>query len=140
VITCYPADDDGTLYLFYLIVQKYGWAWMDKYMATKPNFDQGHLPVARSVASGENIATSDASSSDWPFKREGKLEIVWSAVDGAPVFTPTGGIFNDAPHRRATRTSRGGLLLPGREASTCRLLKASSHSRLTRSPTTIASS
>jgi hypothetical protein len=48
---------DATLYLFHLIVQKYGWAWMDKYIATKPNFIQSHLPVARSVASGENIAT-----------------------------------------------------------------------------------
>jgi ABC-type Fe3+ transport system substrate-binding protein len=63
VITCYPADDDATLYLFHLIVQKYGWAWMDKYMASKPNFVQGHLPVARSVASGENITSFDASSS-----------------------------------------------------------------------------
>ena len=72
VITVYPADDDAALYLFHLIVQKYGWGWMDRYMATKPNFIQGHLPVARSVASGENIATFDASSSVWPFKREGK--------------------------------------------------------------------
>ena len=63
VITVYPADDDAALYLYHLIVQKYGWGWMDKYMATKPNFIQGHLPVARSVASGENIATFDASSS-----------------------------------------------------------------------------
>jgi hypothetical protein len=54
VITCYPADDDATLYLMYLIVQKNGWSWMDKYMANKPNFVQGHLPVARSVADGEN--------------------------------------------------------------------------------------
>ena len=63
VISVYPADDDAALYLFHLIVQKYGWDWMDKYMANKPNFVQGHLPVARSVASGENIATLDASSS-----------------------------------------------------------------------------
>jgi hypothetical protein len=62
VITVYPADDDAALYLYHLIVQKYGWGWMDKYMATKQNFIQGHLPVARSVASGENIATFDASS------------------------------------------------------------------------------
>jgi len=103
VITCYPADDDATLYLFYLIVQKYGWAWMDKYMATKPNFVQGHLPVARSVASGENIATFDASSSVWPFRREGKLEIVWSPVDGTPIFTLTGGILKDAPHPNAAK-------------------------------------
>ncbi len=103
VITVYPADDDATLYLFHLIVQKYGWDWMDKYMGTKPNFIQGHLPVARSVASGENIATFDASSSVWPFRREGKLEIVWSPVDETPIFTLTGGIFKDAPHPNAAK-------------------------------------
>src|SRR6476646_4075612 len=103
VITVYPADDDAALYLYHLIVQKYGWGWMDKYMATKPNFIQGHLPVARRVASGENIATFDASSSVWPFKREGKLEIVWSPVDETPVFTLTGGIFKDAPHPNAAK-------------------------------------
>jgi len=72
-------------------------------MATKPNFVQGHLPVARSVASGENIVTFDASSSAWPFRREGKLETVWSPVDETPVFTLTGGIFKGAPHPNAAK-------------------------------------
>jgi ABC-type Fe3+ transport system substrate-binding protein len=103
VITCYPADDDATLYLFHLIIRKYGWGWMDKYMASKPSFVQGHLPVARSVAAGENIATFDASSSVWPFRREGKLEMVWSPVDETPVFTLTGGIFKGAPHPNAAK-------------------------------------
>jgi ABC-type Fe3+ transport system substrate-binding protein len=103
VITCYPADDDATLYLFHVIVQKYGWGWMDKFMANKPNFVQGHLPVARSVASGENFATFDASSSVWAFKRQGKLEVVVSPVDETPVFTLTGGIFKDAPHPNAAK-------------------------------------
>jgi ABC-type Fe3+ transport system substrate-binding protein len=103
VITCYPADDDATLYLFHLIVKKYGWDWMDKYTANKPNYVQGHLPVARSVASGENIVTLDASSSVWEFKRQGKLEVVWSAADETPVFTLTGGIFKDAPHPNAAK-------------------------------------
>jgi ABC-type Fe3+ transport system substrate-binding protein len=103
VITCYPADDDATLYLFHVIIQKYGWGWMDKYMASKPHFVQGHLPVARSVANGENIATFDASSSVWAFKRQGKLEVVWSPVDETPVFTLTGGIFKDAPHPNAAK-------------------------------------
>jgi ABC-type Fe3+ transport system substrate-binding protein len=103
VITCYPADDDATLYLFHVIIQKYGWGWMDKYMANKPNFVQGHLPVARSVAAGENIATFDASSSVWPFRRQGKLDVVWSPADETPVFTLTGGIFKDAPHPNAAK-------------------------------------
>jgi ABC-type Fe3+ transport system substrate-binding protein len=148
VITVYPADDDAALYLYHLIVQKYGWGWMDKYMATKPNFIQGHLPVARSVASGENIATFDASSSVWPFKREGKLEIVWSPVDETPVFTLTGGIFKDAPHPNAAKLyltwflarEQQSRLGSSRRASTCRRLKASNRSRLTKLPTTIGSS
>ena len=103
VITCYPHDDDATLYLFHVIVQKYGWDWMTKFTANKPNYVQGHLPVARSVASGENIATFDASSSVWEFKRQGKLEVVWSPEDETPVFTLTGGIFKDAPHPNAAK-------------------------------------
>jgi ABC-type Fe3+ transport system substrate-binding protein len=103
VITCYPADDDATLYLFHVIVQKYGWGWMDKYTASKPNYVQGHLPVARGVADGSNIATFDASSSVWEFKRQGKLEVVVSPEDETPVFTLTGGIFKDAPHPNAAK-------------------------------------
>ena len=103
MITCYPADDDATLYLFHVIVQKYGWGWMDKYTANKPNYVQGHLPVARTVADGSNFATFDASSSVWEFQKQGKLEVVWSPVDETPVFTWTGGIFKDAPHPNAAK-------------------------------------
>jgi ABC-type Fe3+ transport system substrate-binding protein len=103
MISVYPADDDAALYLFHCIVQKYGWDWMEKYTANKANYVQGHLPVARSVASGENIVTLDASSSVWPFRREGKLEVVWSPEDETPVFTLTGGIFKDAPHPNAAK-------------------------------------
>jgi ABC-type Fe3+ transport system substrate-binding protein len=104
LISVYPHDDDAALYLFHLIVQKYGWSWMDRYMANKPNFIQGHLPVARSVAEGKNAATLDATSSVWPFKRAGQpVEVAFSEVDETPVFTLTGGIFKDAPHPNAAR-------------------------------------
>jgi len=104
LISVYPHDDDAALYLFHLIVQKYGWSYMDRYMANKPNFIQGHLPVARSVAEGNNAATLDATSSIWPFKRAGQpVEVAFSEVDETPVFTLTGGIFKDAPHPNAAR-------------------------------------
>jgi ABC-type Fe3+ transport system substrate-binding protein len=118
VITCYPADDDATLYLFYLIVQKYGWPWMDKYMANKPNFVQGHLDVARSVGSGANIATFDATSTVWPFMREGKVNVVFSPVDETPVFTATGGIFKAAPHPNAAKLYLTWLLAREQQAKT----------------------
>jgi ABC-type Fe3+ transport system substrate-binding protein len=104
LISVYPHDDDAALYLFYLIVQKYGWDYMAKYMANKPNFVQGHLPVARSVAEGKNAATLDATSSIWGFKRAGQpVEVAFSEVDETPVFTLTGGIFKDAPHPNAAK-------------------------------------
>ena len=104
LISVYPHDDDAALYLFHLVVQKYGWGYMDRYMANKPNFIQGHLPVSRSVAEGSNAATLDATSSAWPFKRGGQpVEVAFSEVDETPVFTLTGGIFKDAPHPNAAR-------------------------------------
>ena len=60
VVAAYPADDDATLYLCYTIVQKYGWEYMDKYMANRPNFIQGHLSVQRSISSGQNLVTPDS--------------------------------------------------------------------------------
>ncbi len=118
VITCYPADDDATLYLFYLIVQKYGWVWMDKYMANKPNFVQGHLDVARSVGAGTNVATFDATSTVWPFLREGKVNVVFSPVDATPVFTATAGIFKNAPHPNVAKLYLTWLLAREQQART----------------------
>ena len=57
VVTAYPADDDVTLWVFNHIVQKYGWSYMDKYMAQKPTFIQGHLGEQRSIGSGQNLVT-----------------------------------------------------------------------------------
>jgi ABC-type Fe3+ transport system substrate-binding protein len=104
LISVYPHDADAALYLFHIIVQKYGWEWMGRYMANKPNFVQGHLPVARSVADGSNAATLDATSTIWGLKRTGQpVEVAFSPVDDTPVFTLTGGIFKDAPHPNAAK-------------------------------------
>jgi ABC-type Fe3+ transport system substrate-binding protein len=105
LISVYPHDDDAALYLFHLIVQKYGWNWMDRYMANKPHFIQGHLPVARAIAEGKMAATLDATvTTAGGLKRGGApLEIVFSAEDETPVFTVTGGIFKDAPHPNAAK-------------------------------------
>ena len=60
IVTPYPADDDVTLWVFHHIVQKYGRDYMDKYMAMKPNFIQGHLGQQRSIASGQNVVAFDS--------------------------------------------------------------------------------
>ena len=104
LITCYPADDDATLYLFHTIVQKYGWGYMDRYMANKPNLVQGHLGVARSVAAGTDLVTFDATSTVDGLKRAGQpIASVFSEQDATPLFTLTAGIFKDAPHPNAAK-------------------------------------
>jgi len=105
LISVYPQDDDAALYLFHLIVQKYGWSWMDRYMASKPHFVQGHLPVARAIAEGKMAATLDATiTTAGGLKRQGApIEIVFSEQDETPVFSVTGGIFKDAPHPNAAK-------------------------------------
>jgi ABC-type Fe3+ transport system substrate-binding protein len=91
LVTAYPADDDATLYVFYTIVQKHGWGYMDKYMAMKPTFIQGHLGVLRSIADGENLATFDATASTvGALKHAGQpIEFAFATKEATPVFTLT---------------------------------------------------
>jgi ABC-type Fe3+ transport system substrate-binding protein len=105
LVTAYPADDDATLYVFDTIVKKYGWSYMKKYMAQKPNFIQGHLAELRSVASGTNLITFDSTSSTTgALKKSGQsIDFAFPEHDAMPTFVVTAGIFKDAPHPNAAR-------------------------------------
>ena len=105
LVTAYPADDDATLYVFATIVDKYGWSYMDKYMAQKPNFIQGHLGELRSIADGTNAVTFDStSSSTGALKRAGRpIDFAFPESDAMPTFFITAGLFKDAPHPNAAK-------------------------------------
>jgi ABC-type Fe3+ transport system substrate-binding protein len=105
LVTAYPADDDATLYVFDTIVKKYGWGYMKKYMAQKPNFIQGHLAELRSIASGTNFVTFDSTSSTTgALKKSGQpIDFAFPERDAMPTFFITTGIFKDAPHPNAAR-------------------------------------
>jgi ABC-type Fe3+ transport system substrate-binding protein len=106
VITAYPHDDDASLYLFSTIVDKYGWSWMERYMANRPTFIQGHLGVAQRIAAGHSALTFDLpvrSGLDY-FKKVGKpVELYFSPVERTPVFFNTVGILRGAPHPNAAK-------------------------------------
>src|SRR5215471_13725775 len=89
IVTVYPTDDDATLYNFALIVRKYGWNYMKKYMANEPFFIQGHRDVAARVRSGADFASFDVSGG-----AGATLKTVMSAKDKTPVFFTAGGILN----------------------------------------------
>jgi ABC-type Fe3+ transport system substrate-binding protein len=120
VISCYPADDDAALYAFYSIVQKYGWSYMDRYMANQPNFVQGHLGVARSIASGENLVTFDTIASiSMDQKNLGLAQAVaFPQTDALPIWPFTAAIFKSAPHRNAAKLFLTWYLSPEVQAKT----------------------
>jgi ABC-type Fe3+ transport system substrate-binding protein len=114
MITCYPHDDDATLYLFHAIAQKYGTDYIDKYLANEPNWVQGHLGVSRSVAAGTNLVTFDATTSTvLNLKKAGQpIEFAFSEIDPIPVYYSTAGIFKDAPHPNAAKLYLSWVLAP----------------------------
>jgi ABC-type Fe3+ transport system substrate-binding protein len=114
VVSCYPSDDDATLYVFYNIVQKYGWSYMDRYMANQPNFIQGHLGVVRSIASGENLVTFDTIATiSMDQKNLGLAQAVaFPESDPLPIWPFTAAIFKSAPHPNATKLFLSWYLTP----------------------------
>jgi ABC-type Fe3+ transport system substrate-binding protein len=105
LITCYPHDDDATLYLFYTLAQKYGWAFIDRYMATEPAFVEGHLGIVQAISAGRKAATFDCSARiALDAKDKGAaIEIAFSQIDPVPVFYNTNAILRNAPHPNAAK-------------------------------------
>ena len=120
IITCYPADDDATLFVFYTIVQKYGWSYMDKYMANKPYFIQGHLGVERGISSGAHFISFDATATTVGAAKEAgsPIELVFSQDDPTAFFTLTAGIFKDAPHPNAAKLFLNWYMQPEQQSRT----------------------
>jgi ABC-type Fe3+ transport system substrate-binding protein len=100
LVTTDPSEDDASLLTFRGIVEKYGWDYMDKYMAQKPSFvTTGHANVSNAIAAGVSLATFDSTSTTPRLKRDGKpIEAVLSQADAIPVFLVAAAIFKDAPH------------------------------------------
>ncbi|MGC1326783.1 MAG: extracellular solute-binding protein [Xanthobacteraceae bacterium] len=119
-VTPYPADDDVTLWVFYHIVQKYGWGYMDKYMATKPNFIQGHLGEQRSIGSGQNLVTFDSIYNiTTVLKKQGmKVDSHFATEDATPFWPLSGAIFKGAPHPNAAKLFLTWLLEPAQQVAT----------------------
>jgi len=105
IVSAYPADDDATLFVFYDIIKKHGWSYMDKYMANKPNFIQGHLGELKSIAEGKNAVTFDSTNSTTgALKKAGQpIDFAFPASEVMPAFFITAGIFKAAPHPNAAK-------------------------------------
>ena len=67
---------------------KYGWGYMTQYMKQEPKFVQGHINVARSLASGASLVSFDANVSstfDVQHRAGGKIILAGLTYDLLPV-------------------------------------------------------
>ena len=94
LITTDPSDDDASLLTFNGIVEKYGWSFMDKYLAQKPRFVRdGHATVSNAIAAGEMLASFDSTSTTPRLIRAGKpIQLVLSQDDPTPLFLVAGAL------------------------------------------------
>ena len=104
-ITCYPHADDATLYLFHTLQQKYGWAFIDRYMKSGPAFVEGHAGVVQAIAAGEKSVSFDCSThmTAEPIAKGLPIAVTFSKADPTPVFFNTAGILAAAPHPNAAK-------------------------------------
>jgi ABC-type Fe3+ transport system substrate-binding protein len=118
LITTDPTVDDAALTTFSTIVEKYGWGYMDKYMAQKPTFTiTGHATVSNAIASGEKLATFDSTTTTPQLQRQGKpIVAAFSQADKTPVFLVAAAIFKDAPHPNAAKLFLNWFLAPEQQS------------------------
>jgi ABC-type Fe3+ transport system substrate-binding protein len=104
-ITCYPHDDDATLYLYWTLAQHHGWDFIDRYMKSGPAFVEGHLGVVNAIAAGRKRVTFDCSAHMVPAlqAKGAPIEARFSPRDPTPVFYNTSAILRAAPHPNAAK-------------------------------------
>ena len=78
-----------------MIVEKYGWDYMDKYMAQLSFVTTGHAAVSNAIAAGEKL-TFDSTSTTPRLKAQGNPIEPDSKADRTPVFLVGAAIFKDA--------------------------------------------
>jgi ABC-type Fe3+ transport system substrate-binding protein len=97
IVSTYPHDDDLTLYSNSLIVEKYGWAMIEKLLKQDMQFVRSHVLVAQQTAKGERPVTFDQIS------QFNKVRFVAPDDMPMPVYPITTGIFAKAPHPNAAK-------------------------------------
>jgi ABC-type Fe3+ transport system substrate-binding protein len=97
IVSTYPHDDDLTLYLYTLIVERYGWGMIEKLLKQDVKFVRSHVLVAHETEKGERPVTFDQIS------QFNKVRFIAPDDLPMPVYPITTGIFAKAPHPNAAR-------------------------------------
>ena len=98
VISTYPHEDDVTLYLYSLLVERHGWSFINQLLAGSPQFVNGHLGVVEGLASGTAALSFDHIISLGAADRQaGRLAFAVPAEDPMPVWPQSAAIIAGSP-------------------------------------------
>ncbi|HEY7067528.1 MAG TPA: extracellular solute-binding protein [Chloroflexota bacterium] len=117
-ITTYPQADELALYRYDTIVQKYGWEFVERLLANRPQFLRGHLGVAQEISAGRAGVSFDATLETALAAQAAGAPIATRIpeAEGMPIWAQPSGIFRAAPHPNAARLYLSWLLSPEPQA------------------------
>ena len=113
----YPNDDDGVLYLFTLIIQRYGFTWLDRLLAQDVLWLRGAAGPAYTIAGAANFISPTASSRVLTFTTLGYSPNPSLLTKSLPTFPEqfmswgqTSAIFADTPRPESAKLFQAFLL------------------------------
>lgn len=66
IIATYPNDDDAVLFQYKLTIDRYGWDWLERFVAQKPTFLRGVPGSSAGIANGPYLATPASAGNVGP--------------------------------------------------------------------------
>ena len=121
VISTYPHQDDVTLYLYSLLVERHGWSFIEQLLATSPQFVNGHLGVVQGLAartaalSFDHIISLGAAE-----RRAGRLAFTIPAEDPMPIWPQNAAILAGSLNPAAGKLFLRWLLEPDQQNAIAR--------------------
>ena len=121
VISTYPHEDDVTLYLYSVLVERHGWSFIDELLVGSPQFVNGHLGVAQGLAAGTAALSFDhIISLGAADRRSGRLAFTIPAEDPMPVWPQNAAILAGSPSPAAAKLFLRWLLEPDQQNAIAR--------------------
>ena len=113
VISAYPHEDDVTLYLYSVLVERHSWSFIDQLLASSPQFVNGHLGVVEALAGGTAALSFDhIISLGGAERRADRLAFTIPAEDPMPVWPQNAAILDGSPNPAAAQLFLRWLLEP----------------------------
>ncbi|KAK0459173.1 ABC-type Fe3+ transport system [Desarmillaria tabescens] len=112
IVSVYPNDDDGVLFLFYKIQQAHGWAAINNFIAMGIDWVRGSVtPTTVLLSSSSPQAVTFTTAAGFPNATTGVIEqLPTSDPSGLCIWSQRAAIFNTAAHPNAAKLYMNWLL------------------------------